>query len=70
MPKGTEDHVGFFVPQSKHTSYVSELAVEIWVGDETHFVCRLALQLFEQLLRLSLGRESHMDSTGRSDTIR
>ena len=37
MPKGTEDHVGFFVPQSKHTYAGSVVSMTIQFGSLTLF---------------------------------
>lgn len=50
MPNGTDDHVGFLEPQSKHTWLVSDTDLD---GEhDTYFVCWLGLELLKYLLRL------------------
>lgn len=59
MPKGTEDHVGFFVPQSKHTYDDLAWAQTSVVVTGPCFVRRLRFQFLENLLRLGFGSGVH-----------
>ena len=61
MPKGTELHVGFFAPQSKHiySMLVSPTLTAPSPCGETYFVRWLGLQFGEYLLRLGLGSKRH-----------
>jgi hypothetical protein len=65
MPNGTELHVGFFAPQSKHIwPTVSPWGVK-WGGraqGDTYFVGWLGFELGEDVLRLRLGGEGHGES--------
>jgi hypothetical protein len=64
MPNGTELHVGFFAPQSKHIwPTVSPWGVK-WGAEQggTYFVGRLGFELGEDVLRLCLGGEGHGES--------
>ena len=60
MPNGTEDHVGFFVPQSKHTygrlvhRYHEALDLTM-----LYLVRRLCFQLLKYLLRLCFSCRAH-----------
>ncbi|KAJ8604947.1 hypothetical protein MRB53_041623 [Persea americana] len=72
MPNGTEDQVGFFWLQSKHTYGWDQDRGLCWMRryDLTYLVGRLRLQLLEEFLRLTLGGETH-DGVGEdvADTI-
>jgi hypothetical protein len=57
MPNGTELHVGFFAPQSKHIwTYVRHCS-NLSIRKTTYFVRGLRLQFGEDVLRLGLGGE-------------
>ncbi len=57
MPKGTDDHVGFFCPQSKQTfSSLVFLHSDMW---RPYLIGGLRLQLLKYLLRLTLSSEAH-----------
>ena len=59
MPKGTEVHVGFFAPQSKHIYIHSEFLHERNQKLEgEHLVGRLRLELVEDFDRLALGGQA------------
>lgn len=61
MAKGTEDHVGFFAPQSKQIWIISVPTVlDSSSTCLTDLVGWLLLQLLEYLLRFCLGRQSHL----------
>ncbi len=59
MPKGTDDQVGFLVPQSKQICAKS-IHAKIALPLRTYFVRRLHLELFEDLLGLPLGSGGHL----------
>lgn len=63
MPKGTELHVGFFAPQSKHIYIWDVNTVDQLLSIRTtDLIGGLCLKFGKYLLRLSLGCERHGDS--------
>ena len=70
MPNGTELHVGFFAPQSKHIYSPMLALIDLTAPpcQATHFVRGLRLQLGEDVLRLRLRSERHVD--GRVGMLR
>lgn len=67
MPKGTEDHVGFFWPQSKHIYSVSTEQAKARTNMTTDPVCWLGLELFKKLLRLGLRSTHYYNQIGRTE---
>ncbi len=69
MPKGTDDHVGFFCPQSKQTfSSLVFLHSDAW---RPYLIGGLRLQLLKYFLRLTLSSEAHTGMYGgpRDDSV-
>ena len=59
MPKGTEVHVGFFVPQSKQTYIQVQSCCEgEAAAKRRHLVGRLRFELVEDFDRLTLGSQT------------
>ena len=62
MPNGTEDQVGFLLPQSKHIWAISKGDLRWSCEWERYLVCRLGLELLKNLLGLSFRGRGHADS--------
>src|SRR4051794_37722081 len=64
MPKGTDDHVGFFPPQSKQILVRQRGSNGV---RRTHLVGRLGLELLKDFERLGFRRQRHGRGSGWAD---